>query len=133
MMVGAILEVMSEESNLETATQAHNERHEMAAREAWRADGACGSLSLLLDMVLLRCRKTGDYSGDGAGPQTPFWPADLRHGSGHATVVGKTCVYALPVARSGSEASTTRKPWLAYSLIAVFNWFSTMEFPLCKP
>jgi voltage-gated sodium channel len=32
MMVGAILEVMSEESNLETATQAHNERHEMAAR-----------------------------------------------------------------------------------------------------
>jgi voltage-gated sodium channel len=34
MMVGAILEVMSEESNLETATQAHNERHEMASRLA---------------------------------------------------------------------------------------------------
>lgn len=32
MMVGAILEVMSEEANLESATQAHNERHEMASR-----------------------------------------------------------------------------------------------------
>lgn len=32
MMVGAILEVMSEESNQASATQAHNERHEMASR-----------------------------------------------------------------------------------------------------
>lgn len=32
MMVGAILEVMSEESNQASATQAHNERHEMTSK-----------------------------------------------------------------------------------------------------